>query len=151
MRLAMPHEFRTRLHEVVKEAGRREIGGVLMAEQIEPGSFRLVDFSVDSRSGGAAHFVRSVEHHQEALAAFFERTGSDYGRFNYLGEWHSHPNHLPVPSGEDTASMRDLVGGERDIPFAVLLIVRASRRGLMCTATLFEHGADAAEVALQPE
>lgn len=147
----MPREFRKRLHELVREAGSREIGGVLMAEQIEPGSFRLVDFSVDSRTGGAAHFVRSVEVHQGALEAFFERTGADYGRFNYLGEWHSHPNHLPVPSDEDAASMRDLVGGERDIPFAVLLIVRASRLRLACTATLFEQGADAASVLLQPE
>lgn len=151
MKLAMPRAFRTRLHEVVAKAGRREVGGVLMAEQIEPGSFRLVDFSVDSRAGGAAHFVRSMEDHQEALGAFFERTGADYGRFNYLGEWHSHPNHVPLPSGEDTASMRDLVGGERDIPFAVLLIVRATKGSLMCTATLFEHDGNATEVSLQPE
>lgn len=147
----MPREFRTRLHQIVADADRREIGGVLMAEQIEPGSFRLVDFSVDNRTGGAAHFVRSMEDHQQALEAFFERTGADYARFNYLGEWHSHPNHIPVPSIEDAASMRDLVGGERDIPFAILLIVRATKRSLTCTATLFEHDLEPAKVALRSE
>lgn len=122
-----------------------------MAEQIEPGSFRLIDFSVDSRTGGAAHFVRSVEDHRAALETFFERTGADYARFNYLGEWHSHPNHLPVPSSEDVLSMENLVSGERDIHFAVLLIVRATWRRLACTATLFEQGTDPTTISLWPE
>ncbi len=147
----MPGEFRKRLHRVVKKAGRREIGGVLMAEQIEPGSFRLVEFSVDSLTGGAAHFVRSVEDHQAALESFFERTGADYARFNYLGEWHSHPNHLPVPSTEDARSMENLVSGERNIPFAVLLVVRATWRGLACTATMFQQRLAPTRISLQPE
>jgi proteasome lid subunit RPN8/RPN11 len=122
------------------KAGRREIGGVLMAEQIEPGYFRVADFTLDARRGSAAHFVRSVDEHRAALGAFFERTGSDFARFNYLGEWHSHPNHDPVPSAADAASMRGLVEGERDIPFAVLIVVRRTWRALMLSATLFERG-----------
>ena len=122
-----------------------------MAEQLEPGRFRLVDFSVDSQTGSAAHFVRSVEHHQAALSAFFERTGADYARFNYLGEWHSHPNHRPVPSGEDAQSMESLINSERDIPFAVLLIVRASWRRLACSATLFEQGDKRSSVSIHLE
>lgn len=151
MILALPREVRKRMQKAVRRAGRREIGGVLMAEQLAAGHFRLVDFSVDSQSGSAAHFVRSVEHHQDALSAFFERTGTDYERFNYLGEWHSHPNHLPVPSGEDVRSMLGLIQGERDIPFALLLIVRAGWRRLACSATLFMRGASYSPVAIELE
>jgi len=110
-----------------------------MAEQLAPGDFRLVDFTVDSQRGSAAHFVRSVDDHQKALAHFFERTGHDYSRFNYLGEWHSHPNHQPIPSCEDIASMESLVQGERDIDFAVLLVVRKRWLGLKMSATLFDR------------
>lgn len=149
MILSLPRDVRKRLHKVVRKAGRREIGGVLMAEQIEPGRFRLVDFSLDNQTGGAAHFVRSVDHHQAALSAFFQKTGSEYDRFNYLGEWHSHPNHPPVPSSEDARSMESLVGGERDIPFALLLIVQASWRRLACSATLFEKGLRRSPVTLE--
>lgn len=148
MNLIMPKEVRVRLHEVVRAAGRLEIGGVLMAEQLAPGEFSLVDFTVDAEKGGAAHFVRSVDHHREALTAFFERTGSDFARFNYLGEWHSHPNHPHLPSTEDIRSMDALVGGERDIPFALLLIVRAHRRRLSLSATLFQQGAGPVAVRL---
>lgn len=124
----------------VSAAGRVEIGGILMAEQIEPGHFRLADFTVDGQRGGAAHFVRSVEDLQAALEDFFERTESDFGRFNYLGEWHSHPNHAPIPSREDVASMISLVEGERDIPFALLLVVRRTWRSIIMSASLFERG-----------
>jgi len=117
-----------------------------MAEQLEPGHFRLVDFTVDEVTGGAAHFVRSVEEHRRALDDFFERTGSEYGRFNYLGEWHSHPNHAPVPSRQDIGSMESLVHGERDIPFALLLIVRARWSGLSLSATLFRTEAESSAV-----
>ena len=112
-----------------------------MAEQLGPGHFRLVEFTVDQQIGGSAHFVRSVEEHRHALDDFFARTGSDFQRFNYLGEWHSHPNHAPVPSGEDVRSMESLVGGERNIPFALLLVVRASWSGMSISATLFRSDA----------
>ena len=151
MMVSLPHDVRKRLHKTVRKAGRREIGGVLMAEQLEPGNFRLVDFSVDSQMGSAAHFVRSVEYHQAALSDFFEKTGADYARFNYLGEWHSHPNHLPVPSSEDAQSMESLINSERDIPFAVLLIVQAGWRRLACSATLFEQGSRRSPISIHLE
>jgi len=140
MKLDFPNDLRLRMRREVGAAGCVEIGGILMAEQIEPGHFRLADFTVDGQRGGAAHFVRSVDDHQAALSGFFERTGSDFSRFNYLGEWHSHPNHVPVPSREDVASMISLVDGERDIPFAALLVVRRTWRSMAMSASLFERG-----------
>lgn len=140
VRVEFPKPQQHRMRRELSRAGPREIGGILMAEQLEPGSFRIVDFSIDSATGSAAHFVRSVNHHREALAQFFERTGSDFMRFNYLGEWHSHPNHLPIPSQADASSMRALIHGERDIPFAMLLIVKRKWwRGLTCSATLYQQ------------
>lgn len=95
-----------------------------MGEQVAPDHFRIVDFSVDETSGTTAHFVRSPDHHAEALERFFRRTGSDFRRFNYLGEWHSHPSFPVRPSQEDMISMQTLVDGERDIDFSALVIVR---------------------------
>jgi proteasome lid subunit RPN8/RPN11 len=122
-----------------------------MAEQIAPGHFKLVDFTLDEQVGGAAHFVRSVENHRVALEGFFARTGADYGRFNYLGEWHSHPNHPPIPSAEDIRSMEGLVDGERDIPFAVLIVARVHGRTLQMSATLFEKGSLPSPVSVDDE
>ncbi|MDI1328146.1 MAG: Mov34/MPN/PAD-1 family protein [Brevundimonas sp.] len=124
MRVELPVWIQKRLRGNLREAGRLEIGGVLMGEQLEPGHFRIVDFTVDDQKGGMAHFTRGTDQHRAALDAFFARTDADYGRFNYLGEWHSHPSFPVRPSPTDTTSMLDLVNGERGIDFAVLMIAR---------------------------
>lgn len=122
--ISLPSNQRSRFCSCLRRAGKREIGGILMGEQVTPDHFRIVEFSIDETIGTAAHFVRSPEHHAAALEDFFTRTGSNYRRFNYLGEWHSHPSFRVSPSAEDIMSMQSLVDGERDIEFSALLIVR---------------------------
>ena len=53
------------------------------------------------------------------------KTHRNFKRFNYLGEWHSHPSFSVNPSQEDIHTMIDLVeNGPIEINFAILLIVR---------------------------
>lgn len=147
MRLEFPANLRSRMHRDLVAAERREIGGVLMGEELAPGHFRIVDFSVDSESGSSVHFVRRPDHHREALEAFFARTGSEFSRFNYLGEWHSHPSFPALPSSQDITAMQRLVEGEEGIDFSVLLIVRRRRRQILdYSALLFQRGGHKSEV-----
>lgn len=140
MQLELSPEVMGRIKGHLRTAGRREIGGVLMAEQLDLDHFRIIDFSIDDQTGGVAHFVRSPEYHAKALNSFFASTGSDYTRFNYLGEWHSHPSYPVRPSSQDCASMQSLVSGDRGIHFAVLLIVKLRYwLSLECSATLFQR------------
>jgi integrative and conjugative element protein (TIGR02256 family) len=124
VRIQLDKAVRRRLKSELRRAGRREIGGVLMGEQLAVGHFQVIDLSIDAITGSEAHFVRSKGEHVAALREFFERTGGDYARYNYLGEWHSHPCFPIHPSKTDVDSMTELVEGERDITFAALLIVR---------------------------
>lgn len=152
MKVRFPKILHKRMVKALAKAGRREIGGVLMAEQIEPGTFVVVDFSIDSVTGSAAHFVRSVDHHAKVLKEFYEKTGDDYRRFNYLGEWHSHPNHLPLPSSVDISSMEQLIHSERNIPFAMLLIVKREWwRRIECSASLFQRGSAPEPIEFIPD
>jgi [CysO sulfur-carrier protein]-S-L-cysteine hydrolase len=110
---------------------------MLMAEQLAPSHFRIIDFSLDEFSGSHTHFRRDPLAHRAALNDFFERTGRDFPRFNYLGEWHSHPAFSVHPSLEDVTTMTNLVDGSGTaITFAVLLIVRL-RWGLRFEYSLF--------------
>ena len=143
MRIEIADDVRRKLRSALRGAGRREIGGVLMGEQLEPGHFRIIDLSIDTETGGRAHFVRSPEAHAVALDAFFERTGKEYHRFNYLGEWHSHPRFPVTPSSQDISSMAELVHSERGIDFAVLLIVKLHWwRTIASSCTLFRRNAN---------
>lgn len=133
-------------------AGWREIGGILMGEMVGDQRFRIADISVDTVSGSQAHFVRDAEHHERELREFFERTGADYKRFNYLGEWHSHPSFEVTPSGPDIRAMHNLVEGTRGVDFAVLLISRFKWVWQMeASATLFVRGYGGCHVEVEIE
>ena len=140
MNLLLPREVRARLKVELRRAGDREIGGFLMAEQLAPGEFRIVDISVDHTAGTVVHFRRRIRQHQEQLQKFFADTGHDFGRYNYLGEWHSHPRFSVNPSADDVDAMQDLVRGP-GIDFAVLMIVRLDWHfWLRVSALLFTSG-----------
>ncbi|MER9183568.1 Mov34/MPN/PAD-1 family protein [Mesorhizobium sp. M0767] len=133
--------MRDRVRQALRRAGSREIGGILMGQEIARGHFAVVDFSLDEISGERAHFVRDADHHRQALEKFFDRTGHNYQTFNYLGEWHSHPSFSTHPSVTDLHSMQDLVDAERDIEFAVLLIVKIGFfRRFVSSASLHRRG-----------
>jgi integrative and conjugative element protein (TIGR02256 family) len=131
-----------RFRKALRAAGRREIGGMLMAEQLAPDHFCIVDFSLDAFSGSHTRFRRDPETHQKTLDEFFERTGRNFQRFNYLGEWHSHPSFSVQPSAEDIQSMMDIVeDGNPAITFAMLLILRLRwRLWIDCSLTAFAQG-----------
>lgn len=152
MKVELTKEVRERMMSSLVTAKRREIGGILMAEQVEPGKFRIIDFSVDDVTGDNNHFIRSPDHHRIALDAFFARTGNEYARYNYLGEWHSHPNHVPLPSTTDIISMQDLLREEEEISFAVLLVIKRSwLRQFLCSATLFTKNEKPSEIQITVE
>jgi hypothetical protein len=140
MRVELSVESENRIRGALRKAGRRECGGMLLAEQFEPGRFRVIDLSIDTESGEHAHFERRPEIHAAARDAFFKRTGHDYSRFNHLGEWHSHPSFNVSPSLEDMSTMASLVASG-PISFAVLLIVRLRFNiWLEYSLTLFARG-----------
>lgn len=125
MQIALPSGVRKKICRELALSGRRETGGLLLAEQLDDqGRFRVVDVTVDPHGGESAYFERRPEFHAQALEAFFERNGNDFGRFNYLGEWHSHPSFPVDPSITDIRTMQAMVEDVGNIDFSVLMIVR---------------------------
>jgi len=124
IQVEIPEAVRLRLTQSLRRSRLREIGGILFGQEVAAGHFVIIDFSVDEISGKRAHFTRDPDLHFQALQEFFDKTGHDYGTYNYLGEWHSHPCFSVSPSSQDRRSMQELVDGEKKIDFAVLLIVK---------------------------
>jgi integrative and conjugative element protein (TIGR02256 family) len=132
--LAIPREISQRLEDALSRAGRREVGGILMAEHAGVNQFVVREITVH-RAGAVAAFVRRVEEALGRLKVFFDETNHDYSHYNYVGEWHSHPSFIPEPSSRDDRSMRQIVeDASVGANFAVLLIVRlADRAGMEAT------------------
>ncbi len=127
--LILPPEQHELLLAALRKAGRREVGGILMGEHVGPNLFIVREMTVHRR-GAFASFVRRIEDAMGRLRAFFQQTGHDYTRFNYLGEWHSHPSFAPYPSRTDDLSMLQIVQDEEvGANFAVLLIAKLELEG----------------------
>ncbi len=117
------------LKRELRAAGSNEIGGVLAAEQVGDGCFLVVDLSVQ-RNGTHSHFERDPVEHRKFIQRFHERMGHPPERFNYLGEWHSHPTYPATPSEVDFRQMQGLVEDtEQKSTFLVLVIVKLGPNG----------------------
>lgn len=79
-----------------------EAGGVLLGRYIQNSNDVVVDAVTEPMPGDRrtrCSFFRAKARHQAAINAAWE--ASD-GTCTYLGEWHTHPEANPTPSGVDT-------------------------------------------------
>jgi [CysO sulfur-carrier protein]-S-L-cysteine hydrolase len=125
MQIHLPETSTQKLIKALKRAGSREIGGILMGEYLSPQVYQIVDLTIQKQPGTLALFLRLHHSVLRPLQRFFQRTGNQFTRFNYLGEWHSHPLYSIEPSSVDCNSMWEVVS-DPDVGanFAVLLVVK---------------------------
>lgn len=124
-----------KLKRELRAAGRNEIGGVLAAEQIADGMFLIKDLSVQ-RNGTPTSFVRDPARHRKFMRRFHLVTGNRPERFNYLGEWHSHPSFPAFPSLPDMRQMHaEIHHPEQSSTFLILLIVKLGLGGALVGST----------------
>jgi integrative and conjugative element protein (TIGR02256 family) len=139
MRLILQTSVIERLSSEVRRH-HREIGGILVGEHVADNCFRVVDASVQTAGGTFSRFVRDQNDSREFLDNFFERTKHDYKKFNYIGEWHSHPWFSVKPSAIDQASMIDTLNSvDVGANFLILLILGIGfLGGTKVSTTLFQ-------------
>ena len=119
--------------ENLRLAGRREIGGVLFGEQLSEGYFRIVEATLQSsRIGTGSRFCRDGVQARKLVTSLHRRYGGRAEKFNYLGEWHSHPDVPALPSRRDNMTMSRLVAQQAGaVNFLALVIVRISEVGVL--------------------
>lgn len=138
MRLALPPDVRAHLATELARAGSWEIGGQLFGEQLAPSNFRVLKASVQRHGGTVATFSVSALHAWLSAFRFFRRTKRHFTRYNYLGEWHSHPSFDLYPSHQDDLTMRSLVAGRHfKGAFAVLVIAKLVQEELTARAWVY--------------
>jgi integrative and conjugative element protein (TIGR02256 family) len=122
--LILPNDITESLFSALTEAKHDEVGGVLMGEHVGLNQFRIHEITIHSK-GSRASFLRRIEDAIFQINSFFKKTAKNYRRFNYIGEWHSHPLFEPFPSRKDDESMLDIIQDSKvGANFVVLLIVK---------------------------
>ena len=111
--------------DALQRAKSREIGGVLFGEHVGEDDFRLIAATEQRRRGRAVSFKRKSSTARRELRKLSRKYEDDHERYNYLGEWHSHPNVPAQPSAQDEHKMWSILEDpECDSNFLVLIIVR---------------------------
>jgi len=125
MQILVPVEVTESLVSELKRAGKKETGGLLFGEHIGGETFKIVGITIQAKRGTETEFMRDPGQHGAQLDEFFQRTGNDCERYNYFGEWHSHPTFAPVPSSTDLRTLKTIVEDTTvGVNFLVLVIVR---------------------------
>ena len=142
MQLLLPPEVTRKLLAALQKAEQHEIGGVLMGEHVAESVFRVRDLTVQYHGGSFAAFWRVVQDVLMPLRNFFRATGHNFQRFNYLGEWHSHPSFIPEPSATDHRTMRDMIEDPKlGAHFVVLMVVKLDEaHQLHGSVTVYQPG-----------
>ena len=142
MQLLLPPEIRQRLITALTKAAHREIGGILMGEHLAENVFRVKDLTIQRHGGGFAAFLRVVQDVVEPLRSFFRATNNDFKRFNYLGEWHSHPSFVPEPSTTDHETMQGIIEDPKvGAHFVILLVIKLIEESqLESSITVYQAG-----------
>lgn len=150
--LVLPSEITEQIERALIRAGTREIGGLIMAEHIGTNRFIVRDVTINRR-GTFASFVRRIQGVWSKLSQFFDQTKHDYTRFNYIGEWHSHPSFNPCPSTKDHSTMKEIIADNTvGANFVVLLVVKlGAAQSLIGTAHTYLPGGmhEESEVVIQ--
>lgn len=100
----------TRALMLARASGRRETGGVLIGRYEDGGTVAVVE---EATGGPKGSVFSSVTFQRAAgnLRAMLLRRWS--AKQHYLGEWHFHPGHAPIPSWRDNATMTGIAADER--------------------------------------
>lgn len=142
MILLLPSRIGEKIVEALRIGGSREVGGILMGEHVGVNRFRVADLTSQAKGGTFARFVRFADAIVQPLRTFFQAKNHEYTRFNYLGEWHSHPSFSLEPSATDNQSMLDIVRDSSvGARFAVLLLVKLDSEGVLQSRVfVYERG-----------
>jgi hypothetical protein len=112
----------------------------MMGEDLGSGEFRLLEVTIQEQGGTFASFVRWAAAVFAPLKRFFDTTGQQYQRFNYIGEWHSHHSFALHPSPKDADTMREVIADTGALFAALLLVKLGPDQRLQCGLTVYLVG-----------
>ncbi len=113
--------FRQHIQRLGSDA---EAGGLLLGE-VRGGHLNLVDATFPAAGDLRSRY--SFERLPQGHAEVAQKMWSDSrGTVRYLGEWHSHPQDLPIPSGIDQSEWKRLASKRKDKrPVLAVIVGRA--------------------------
>ena len=130
--VALPTRVLSQLVEAARAGYPLETGSALFGYYENDGYRAVIEgitpIAADTRRARWT-LTRGVAGLREFFLSLRGRTG---GKQHYVGEWHSHPDGLPHPSGQDEATLRAIATNPTaQCPECILVIVAVGAEGNM--------------------
>lgn len=112
----IPGEVLAAMRKMAASAKPRETGGTLIGHYSEDYRMALMTHALEAKTGARkerSRFYRPPDDVDSQLAQAYERSG---GLTHYLGEWHTHPEAVPIPSSTDLSTLGGLARSRRSLP-----------------------------------
>lgn len=105
--LKIPSHIFIELSKKEQQKDKRESGGILFGH-IYDNYDEILELSQPSRhdKSGLFSFIRKKEPAQIKINRAWDHSG---GHLVYLGEWHTHPGHIPNPSSQDRDMIKNML------------------------------------------
>lgn len=134
-------QFLTDVVQVARKHYPNEVGSPLVGSYSDDGHEARISgigpLSPDSR-GTRFSFSRGVRGLREFFTNLFK---SSKGRVHYVGEWHSHPNGAPSPSGTDHDNMMVIAHDPNaECPECILIIIGISAQSSEKAVYVYSRG-----------
>lgn len=127
-RIKLTAEVLARLQAYAQHApDAPEAGGVLLGRYLLESNDVVVDDLTEPMPGdqrGRFFFHRAQVAHQQAIEKAWRASG---GTRTYLGEWHTHPEPYPTPSGTDRRDWRRKLRHDQYFARLLFLLVGTSK------------------------
>lgn len=105
-KIELPPHLEAMMREETLRHGASETGGLLVGKR-EGDTVKIV--AASGPGPQAVHKPTIFERDGAFSQAWLEQTMKDHGgKVEYVGEWHSHPNSVPIPSRRDITSLREI-------------------------------------------
>ncbi|MER2002588.1 MAG: Mov34/MPN/PAD-1 family protein [Carnobacterium inhibens] len=112
-----------------KQARYWEIGGILFGKISRNRKTIFIEKAepIKGKKLFSLAYIRNGKRAQKVIDSLWKET---QGELNYLGEWHTHPNILPIPSQRDKHTILELTSEKKSnyFPYTILIIMGKDQR-----------------------
>ena len=135
IRFDIEHPAYDRIIKALKKYGDYEIGGILIGYKKRRNHFAISDATIanDIKKFNIMSFIREPMKSLKILIGTYKKK-----KYNYIGEWHSHPRFNLYPSPGDIATMRGILTDPGySVDFVLLIITRLNEGKVEMAGFLF--------------
>lgn len=148
MTIVIPKEISELLKKELDFMGQNETKGSFFAERIDNDLFEVNEIYF-SKKRGTFSFIKMIigDEYKKFQKKYHEKYSFDYEKYNYIGDWHSHPSFSCFPSTYDKKEAIDDFK-KSNANFIVQFIFKNENDSLIGKAFLYDNSNNALEVNL---